>query len=142
MIKKYFKHGLILLFLTIGANLYLVAQENVTLNLCDKHIQMPFISDGQQYRALLNEDEVAEFRVTFYGGSMYRLVSCSGKKDGQLIFTLYDKERNVLFSSRDYQNSPYWDFKFKSTVDCIIETQLAPTAPSSGFAILQIGFEK
>jgi hypothetical protein len=141
MIKKYIKNGFFLLILIFVAN-QTIAQEDVTLSLCDKHLSMPFVSDGQQYRALLNEEEVAEFRVTFYGGSTYRIVSCSGKKEGQLIFTLYDKERNVLFSNRDYNNSPYWDFQFKSTVDCIIEAQLAPTAPGSGFAILQIGFEK
>jgi hypothetical protein len=142
MIKKYFIQSITILIFILGFIAKTEAQEDITLSLCDNYIKMPYVSDGQQYRALLNEDEVAEFRVTFYGGSSYRIASCSGKKDGQLIFTLYDKERNVLFSNRDYQNSPYWDFKFKGTVDCIIEAQLAPNAPKSGFAILQIGFEK
>ncbi len=130
-----------IIFIALGI-VKLSAQENVTLGLCDQNIKSPFISDGQQYRALLNGDEIAEFKVTFYGGNVYRIAACSGKKSGQLIFTLYDKERNLLFTNKDYKNSPYWDFKFKNTVDCIIEAQLASTAPSSGFAILQIGFEK
>ena len=34
---------------------------------CAKHLESQFISDGQQYRALLmNADETAEFHTTFF----------------------------------------------------------------------------
>jgi len=118
------------------------AQEDSLLDFCSRHITLPYVSDGQQYKALLSEGEVAEFRVTFYGGSTYRIVACSGFTEGDLIFSLYDRNRNELFSNRDYNNSTYWDFNFESTVDCIIEAELSPQGPPSGFAIILIGFKQ
>ena len=117
------------------------AQMNATMEICTKHIVPPFISDGQQYKALLNGDEIAEFRATFYGGSTYRITACSGSSDGNIIFSLYDKERNLLFTNRDYENAPYWDFKFVATIDCIIEAQLVG-GQTSGFAFMLIGFKQ
>ncbi|PLX03536.1 MAG: hypothetical protein C0594_10285 [Marinilabiliales bacterium] len=118
------------------------SQADTLIQVCSQHLAPPYISDGQQYRALLNGDEVAEFHATFYGGSTYRLVGCSGLSDGNLVFTVYDKERNTLFSSKDYENTPYWDLKFSSTIDCIIEAELDSKNLESGFAILLIGFKQ
>ena len=133
------KHIITLIFTALV--LFANAQIDETTELCSKHIVPPFISDGQQYRALLNGDEVAEFHATFYGGSTYRISACSGTTDGNLIFSVYDKQRNLLFTNRDYQNSPYWDFKFNSTMECIIEAELEKKE-GSGFAILLIGFKQ
>jgi hypothetical protein len=119
-----------------------LAQAETVMELCTKYIVPPYISDGQQYKALLNGDEIAEFRATFYGGSTYRIVGCTGSSEGNLKFSLYDKERNLLFSNEDYNNTPYWDFKFNSTIDCIIEAELDAKNINSGFAILLIGFKQ
>lgn len=119
------------------------AQCDTIASTCLKHLGRSFVSDGQNYKALLLDEEVAEFHATFYGGSTYRIAACSGMTDGNLIFMVFDKERNVLFSNADQKNSPYWDFKFKSTMDCIIEAKLDPTkAASSGCAVLLIGFKQ
>ena len=37
-----------------------------------RRITSSFISDGQDYRSLLLDDEVAEFSMVLYGGSIYR----------------------------------------------------------------------
>ncbi|MFH1319315.1 MAG: hypothetical protein ABII90_01515 [Bacteroidota bacterium] len=118
------------------------AQCDTTASLCNNHITTDFISDGQQYRALLLGDEVAEFHATFFGGSTYRIAGCSGLTDGNLIFSLYDPEHNLIFTNNDYKNTPYWDFKFTSTIDCTIEAQLESLTQSSGCAVLLIGFER
>jgi len=118
------------------------AQNEEILKLCTKYMVTPYISDGQQYKALLNGDEIAEFHTTFYGGSTYRIIACSGTTEGNLLFSVYDKERNLLYTNKDYDNSPYWDLKFTSTVDCIIEAELDQKNVSSGFAILMIGFKQ
>lgn len=116
------------------------AQADTIMQLCTQYLIPPYISDGQQYRALISQGEVAEFRTTFYGNSTYRIVSCSGLSEGSLIFSVYDSDRNLLFTNEDYQNSPYWDFRYESTVNCIIEARLDETE-TSGFAILLIGFK-
>lgn len=118
------------------------AQCDTIATLCEKHITTAYIPDGQFYRALLREDEVAEFNLTLFGGTTYRVAGCSGIGDGNLIFTVYDKDRNVLFSNKEYNNDPYWDLVVANTLDVTIEAQLDPSKAHSGCAVLLIGFKK
>jgi hypothetical protein len=122
----------------------LKAQCDTIANICAKHIASTFISDGQLYRSLLlNSEEYAEFRTTFFGETTYRIAACSGTSDGNLIFNVYDQERHLLFSNKKELNAPYWDFKIKSTVEAIIEAQLDPDRnPGSGCAVILIGFKQ
>ena len=107
---------------------------------CARHLENQFISDGQQYRALLmNADETAEFHTTLYGGTVY---ACSGLSDGNLVFSVYDSERNLLFTNSEFKNAPYWDFKITNTLDCLIEAKLSGSAQGSGRAVLLIGFKQ
>ena len=118
------------------------AQCDTIASLCDKHISSEFISDGQNYRSLLLDDEIAEFNMTLYGGNTYRFAGCSGLADGNLIFSVYDKERNLLFTNSEYATAPYWDFKITNTLDCIIEANLNPDNLASGCAVLLVGFKQ
>lgn len=132
------------LTLVIGLAIYSssFAQCDTIASLCEKHITAQFISDGQDYRSLLLDDEIAEFNMTLYGGSTYRFAACSGLADGNLIFSVYDKERNLLFTNKEYSNSAYWDFKITNTIDCIIEANLDPNNLASGCAVLLVGFKQ
>ena len=87
------------------------------------------------------EDQTAEFHLTLYGGSVYRFGGCSGLENGNLIFRLYDEERNELFSNAEQQMAPYWDFKVNSTLDIIVEANLNLEKISSGCAVLLVGFK-
>lgn len=130
-------------FTLLVLNKHAVAQStDNTMKICTQYLTPPYISDGQQYRALLNGDEVAEFHATFYGGSTYRIAACCGESEGGLIFSVYDSEHHLLFTNKDYENAPYWDFKFKVSVDCIIEAQLDLKTKSSGLAVMLIGFKQ
>jgi hypothetical protein len=133
---------LLVISLTLFISAQTFAQCDTIATICSKNIPKSFISDGQSYRALLLNDEVAEFHTTLYGGTVYRIAACSGMTNGNLIFRLFDEERNLLYSNERYKNAPYWDFDIKSTMDCIIETQLDPTSASSGCAVLLIGFQQ
>lgn len=101
-----------------------------------------FISDGQSYRALLYDDQIAEFSTILYGNSKYRIVSYSGAEPGQLIFTVLDPLGNVLFTNEQHHNSTYWDFQIENTIEATIEAKLDLTKQTSGCAVLLIGFEK
>jgi hypothetical protein len=128
-------------FITINSASAQIADTVATQ--CAKHLENTFISDGQQYRALLmNSDETAEFHTTLYGGTLYRIAACSGLTDGNLVFSVYDSERNLLFSNADYKNAPFWDFKITNTLDCVIEAKLSSGAQGSGRAVLLIGFKQ
>jgi hypothetical protein len=127
----------------------LMSVTNVNAQMCDtiaticaKHLSAQYISDGQLYRTLLLNDQTAEFRTTFYGGTTYRVCACTGNMDGNLIFTIKDQDGTVLFTNKDYKNAPYWDFKINSTIDCIIEASLNPDGVSSGCAVVLIGFKQ
>lgn len=109
---------------------------------CQRHITDQYIPDGQFYRTLLNGDETAEFDLTLFGGTTYRVAGCSGTGDGNLIFTVVDKKGNVLFSNRDHANEPYWDLVVANTIDVSVEAQLDPAKAGSGCAVLMIGFKK
>jgi hypothetical protein len=112
-------------------------------NACAKHLGNQFISDGQQYRALLmNADETAEFHTTLYGGTIYRVAACSGLSDGNLVFSVYDSEHNLLFTNSEFKNAPYWDFKITNTLDCTIEARLDGAQAGSGRAVVLIGFKQ
>ncbi len=130
------------LILGISAYTTSFAQCDTIASLCDKHITSEYISDGQNYRSLLLDDEIAEFNMTLYGGNTYRFAGCSGLADGNLIFSVYDKERNLLFTNEEYSNAPYWDFKITNTLDCIIEANLDPNSLASGCAVLLVGFKQ
>jgi hypothetical protein len=109
---------------------------------CGKTFTNSYISDGQSYRALLIDDQTAEFQTTFYGGTQYRVSACSGFEEGALIFKLFDSQGNLLFQSNDFGNTAYWDFKVESTLECKIEAQLDGTYSGSGCAVILIGFKE
>ena len=139
MKKVIFKIALVICSL-VKVNSLSAQMSDTVANSCAKHLENQFISDGQQYRALLmNTDETAEFHTTLFGGTMYRIAACTGLSDGNLIFSVYDTERNLLFTNKEYKNSPYWDFKIKNTLDCVIEAKL--TGAGSGRAVIRIGFK-
>jgi len=117
------------------------AQLDSLIEYCNSYLQYPYISDGQQYRSILTQEEVAEFRMTFFGGATYRIVAASEPTDASVVFRLYDKNRNELFSNANYNYSTYWDFKFTSTVECFIEAEL-PQGKPSGFVIMFLGFKQ
>jgi hypothetical protein len=141
--KKIFFKLAIAVVAVITANTASAQISDTVANSCAKHLESQFISDGQQYRALLmNADETAEFHTTLYGGTVYRIAACSGLSDGNLVFSIYDSEHNLLFTNSEYKNAPYWDFKIKNTLDVIIEAKLANSSSGSGRAVILIGFKQ
>lgn len=120
------------------------------VNICYKHLTADsksgkaFISDGQVYQAFVDAEQSAEFKVTLYGGTTYRIATTAGTDDDYVIFNVYDQDRNLLFSNQGsgFDNAPYWDFKIDNTLDCYIEAYLDIDKKVSGCLVLLIGFQK
>lgn len=110
--------------------------------ICEQHVTNEYISDGQFYRALLFDDEISEFEATLFGGTTYRIAGCSGLSDGNLLFSVLDQERNVLFSNEDQNNAPYWDLVVANTIDVTIEAALDRSKAGSGCSVVLMGFKK
>ena len=140
---------LVTLITLIIASQTIVAQECDSLvNVCYKHLSANansgkmFISDGQVYKAFVDAEQAAEFKITLYGGSVYRIAATAGTKDDYVIFNVYDKERNLLFTNKDQDNKPYWDFQVDNTLDCYVEAYLDIDKKVSGCIVLLLGFQK
>jgi hypothetical protein len=130
--------------LLVGATSALQAQSicGPVADRCEQHIAANYIPDGQFYRALLQGDDLAEFGLTLFGGTTYRVAACSGGTDGILVFSVYDRERNLLFTNAAHGNAPYWDLAIAGTIDVTIEASLDASKAGSGCAVMLIGFKK
>lgn len=117
------------------------SQCDSTATIASQFLGDDFVSDGQVYRALLFEDQEAEFHTTFYGGAKYRIIAYAGFEKEQLIFNLVDEEQNVLFTNQDHAASTFWDFDFESTIEGKVQAKLDLTKQNSGCAVILIGFE-
>ena len=132
----------ILTLLIVVSTMLGYSQCDSLAGICEKHITKNYITDGQAYRALLNGTEVAEFKTTLFGGNTYRIAACSGTDDGNLVFKIYDQEKNLLFSSVEFSNTPYWDFVIENTMVVTVEANLDNTRSSSGCEVVIIGFKR
>lgn len=110
-------------------------------NICSLYFSPEYISDGQEYFATLKSDQKVEFRTTFYGDNTYRVVACTNLKKGDLVFTVFDTEKNLLFTNASYKYSQYWDFKFCSTITCIIQVDVKNIKFTPGYVMLLIGYK-
>lgn len=107
----------------------------------DEKGKQVFISDGQVYTAFLDRQE-AEFDLTFYGGTTYRIAVSAGDRDDYVIFTVRDEKNNILFTNRNHRNARYWDFKVPKTLSVKIETELDTDRKVTGCAVMLIGFKQ
>ena len=142
MAKQYLYFSITLILLTFVCASRISAQCDSTAAIASKYMNERFVSDGQSYRALIFDDQIAEFTTTLYGNSTYRIIGVAGLETKQIHFSLYDEEDNLLYNNAEYQNSPYWDFEIKSTIDCRVEAKLDLVKQKSGCAVLLIGFEQ
>lgn len=110
-------------------------------NICSLYFSPEYISDGQEYFASLKPDQKVEFRTTFYGENTYRIVACTNLKKGDLVFTVFDTEKNLLFTNANYNFSQYWDFKFASSITCIIQVDVKNSKFIPGYVMLLIGYK-
>lgn len=122
---------------------FVKAQCDTIANFCyNNNFTINYVSDGQNYRAFLNNDDQAEFETTFFGGSTYRIAACTGFQQGNLIFKIKDELGNILFDSMDFENVPFWDFKVDYTITVKVLAQLDELEVKSGCAAVLIAFKK
>lgn len=140
MKPTYFNYVLVLCLFLFMTNT--IHAQNQDLTNCNHFLTSGFVSDGQEYKTKLDENNKAKFYTTFYGGSQYRIIACSDIKDYPLIFSVFDTEKNLLFCNKEHDYTPYWDFTFTSTIDCIIELEYNTEKSFSDEVILLIGFKE
>ncbi|MBL4754515.1 MAG: hypothetical protein JKY52_13090 [Flavobacteriales bacterium] len=90
-----------------------------------------YLTDGKDYRSLLTNNSV-EHVVVFYANNQYRISACTDV-GGPLSFTVKDHKNNTLFSNKDYENAPYWDLAFPTTIECIVTVSLPDETKALAF---------
>ena len=132
---------LLIVFFFIGLfkPLTINSQEDEILAGCKASLRSPFIVSERTFKALLTGEEVAEFRATFFSGTVYRLVSC-GFESENVQFTVMDTNRNIIFASTNYKNADLWDFQMEGSMECIIEARLKTERVKSGMIFMLLGF--
>ena len=135
------KLTVVLFFAFLGLNQKAEAQITQLQHICSLYFSPEYISDGQEYFAQLEPNRKVEFRTPFFGDNTYRIVACTNLTNSDLIFSVYDTEKNLLFSNADYNLSPYWDFRFTSTVTCIIQIDVRSQKFTPGFVMMLIGYK-
>jgi hypothetical protein len=116
------------------------SQEDQLVKDCLTSLKSPYIAGDNSLKALLTGEEVAEFRTTLFNGNTYRIVLCS-HQEGLIEFSLYDTNRNLLYTNSEYGGTGSWDFKMEGSMECIIEARLNNEIAESGMAMLLIGFK-
>lgn len=107
----------------------------------------PYLYNGQLNSAVLNEGDVAELLLTFYGGQDYRILVCSQDMLGSVEFKLFDTERNEIFSNKEHNLANVWDFNAKSTQQLIVQVKVPAPATKvdlvkNGCVSILIGFKE
>jgi hypothetical protein len=116
------------------------SQEDQLVKECLTSLKSPFIAGDSSLKAFLTGEEVAEFRTTLFDGNTYRILLCSHQA-GLIEFSLFDSNRNLLYTSSEYGDTGSWDFKMEGSMECIIEARLNNDLAESGMAMLIIGFK-
>lgn len=136
------KHTFLLLIAFLFGSSICSAQFEALSNGCKKNFPSEFVSDGQEYYASLKPDQKIEFRTTFFGNNTYRLAACTNLSEGHLSFSIFDTDKNLLFTNESQDYSPYWNFRFTSTITCIIQVEMKSEKFKPGYVMLLIGYKQ
>jgi hypothetical protein len=93
---------------------------------------LPYIHNGQMNGASMMAGEKAELQMSFYAGQDYRLMVCAQPILGEVTFRLLDKNKKVVFNSKDHKNVSYWDFNVASTQQMILEIDVPESTSKHG----------
>lgn len=105
-----------------------------------------YIHDGNYHATVLSEGEEAELYKTFYSDMEYRLAICGDEAIPPVEFTVIDADKNILFSSKQSNNTRTWDFKLQSSQQLRILVRVGSSGtnggkPTSGCVAIMFGFK-
>jgi hypothetical protein len=132
---------IILIVYLLLQNISSFAQADKIMAKCEGCLSSDFISNGQEYKVTLKDENKINFYVTFSQGLTYRISTCTNLTNGRLHFSVYDIENNLQFSSKG-KNVSYYDFKFESNSECRIELDADFSVYKGGIVMMLIGYKK
>lgn len=105
-----------------------------------------YTHDGNFHAAVLVEGEEAELYKTFYSDMEYRVAIVGESKLPAIEFKIMDTNKNVLYSNKDKDYSPTWDFKLQSSQQLKIVVKVSSfnqpgETPANGCVAIMFGFK-
>jgi hypothetical protein len=105
-----------------------------------------YVHDGNYHAAILKEGEEAELYKTFYSDMDYRVAICGEESIPGIEFTVLDANKNVLFSNKDKDLAPTWDFHLQSSQQLKIVIKVNSVSrsgeiPAQGCVAIMFGFK-
>ena len=105
-----------------------------------------YVHDGNYHAAVLVEGEEAELYKTFYSDMDYRLAICGEEKLPDIEFSVFDSNKNVLYSNKDSKYAKTWDFKLQSSQQLKLLIRVTSKSksgeiPASGCVSIMFGFK-
>jgi hypothetical protein len=106
----------------------------------------PFTHDGNYHAAVLVEGEEAELYKTFYSDMEYRLAIVGESKLPNIEFTIFDEDKNVIYSNKNFNYAKTWDFKLESSKQLKLVVKVTQSTkpgdvPLSGCVAIMFGFK-
>ena len=145
--KRFFQVIIIILSLTIGSSNALHAQcKSFAKKICKIKLD-PYIHDGNYHAAILTEGEEAELYKTFYSDTEYRIAICGSDQLPNVEFKIIDANKNLLYTNKDHDFSPTWDFKLQASQQLKILVKVHPSGKNaedvvSGCVAIMFGFKE
>ena len=107
----------------------------------------PFVYNGQLNSAVLTQGDVADLMLTFYPDQDYRVFVCSSDAFENVEFRLYDSNKKLIYTNKDNDYLPYWDFSSSQTVQLILRVIIPEKAKNqiavkSGCVSILVGFKE
>lgn len=103
-----------------------------------------YTHDGNYHATILSEGEEAELYKTFFSDMEYRMSVCSDENLPPVEFLVLDADRNILYSSKDNNNSRTWDFRLQSSQQLRIVLKVPSGqnegVPAQGCVSIMFGF--
>jgi hypothetical protein len=109
---------------------------------CESYFGNGYIYQGQENKIQFQNSNKVISKCTFFSGINYKIAMATDLKNGNLVFSILDSKKNVLFCNREYGYVQYWNFKFDKTLDCSIEITAEYPNYKNGIAYMMIGFKK
>jgi len=106
----------------------------------------PYIHDGNYHAAVLVEGEEAELYKTFYSDMEYRVAIVGEDKLPAIEFRVLDANKNVLYTNKDKDYAPTWDFKLESSQQLKLVVKVSSfnkpgDTPANGCVAIMFGFK-
>jgi hypothetical protein len=105
-----------------------------------------YVHDGNYHAAILKEGEEAELYKTFYSDMDYRVAICGEESIPGVEFRVLDANKNVLYTNKDKEMSPTWDFHLESSQQLKIVIRVNSVSrsgevPAQGCVAIMFGFK-